>query len=97
MAHLGITVRNMEFNGDRKVLIFAGHFSLQCLHTCPKQTWFIANQEIDADGLLGAIKINGPTSMNYDVDLGPVLITDHFHKTAFSQVMLEYMGKRSVS
>lgn len=31
--------------------------------------------------------------MNYDYDLGPVLITDHFHKTAFSQVMLEYLGK----
>ncbi|RGP76823.1 putative laccase precursor [Fusarium longipes] len=47
----------------------------------------------NADGLLGAIKINGPTSMDYDYDLGPVLITDHFHKTAFSQVMLEYMGR----
>ncbi|KAI9698851.1 MAG: hypothetical protein M1820_007358 [Bogoriella megaspora] len=45
------------------------------------------------DGLVGALKINGPTSMNYDVDLGPVLITDHFHKTAFSQVMLEYLGR----
>lgn len=51
------------------------------------------NKMSDADGLLGAIKINGPTSMNYDEDLGPVLITDHFHKTAFSQVMLEYMGE----
>lgn len=30
--------------------------------------------------------------MNYDEDLGPVLITDNFHKTAFSQVQLEYMG-----
>jgi hypothetical protein len=30
--------------------------------------------------------------MNYDVDLGPVLITDNFHKTAFSQVQLEYLG-----
>jgi len=48
---------------------------------------------IDPDGLVGALKINGPTSMNYDVDLGPVLITDHFHKTAFSQVMLEYLGR----
>ncbi|KAF2231870.1 multicopper oxidase [Viridothelium virens] len=45
------------------------------------------------DGLVGALKINGPTSMNYDVDLGPVLITDHFHKTAFSQVILEYLGR----
>ncbi|KAF7546075.1 hypothetical protein G7Z17_g8688 [Cylindrodendrum hubeiense] len=49
----------------------------------------------DPDGLVGALKINGPTSMNYDVDLGPVLITDHFHKTAFSQVMLEYQGRPS--
>ncbi|KAL9091938.1 MAG: hypothetical protein Q9165_004690 [Trypethelium subeluteriae] len=47
----------------------------------------------DPDGLVGALKINGPTSMNYDVDLGPVLITDHFHKTAFSQVILEYLGR----
>lgn len=31
--------------------------------------------------------------MNYDVDLGPVLITDHYHKTAFSQVQLEYLGR----
>ncbi|KAF4429075.1 Dihydrogeodin oxidase [Colletotrichum fructicola] len=45
----------------------------------------------NADGLVGALKINGPTSMNYDEDLGPVLITDNFHKTAFSQVQLEYL------
>jgi hypothetical protein len=30
--------------------------------------------------------------MDYDVDLGPVLITDNFHKTTFSQVQLEYLG-----
>ncbi|KAJ0362261.1 hypothetical protein COL154_006363 [Colletotrichum chrysophilum] len=46
-----------------------------------------------ADGLVGALKINGPTSMNYDEDLGPVLITDNYHKTAFSQIQLEYLGR----
>lgn len=48
---------------------------------------------IDPDGLVGPLKINGPSSMNYDVDLGPVLLTDWFHKDAFSQVQLEYLGK----
>lgn len=33
---------------------------------------------------MGAIKINGPASANYDVDLGPVLVTDNYHHTAFS-------------
>ncbi|KAK1964426.1 Cupredoxin, partial [Colletotrichum sublineola] len=46
-----------------------------------------------ADGLVGALKINDPARINYDEDLGPVLITDNFHKTAFSQVQLEYMGQ----
>ncbi|KAH6869777.1 multicopper oxidase-domain-containing protein [Thelonectria olida] len=45
------------------------------------------------DGLVGALKINGPTSMNYDVDLGPVLITDNFHGDAFSLVILEYLDR----
>ncbi|KAF4459220.1 laccase precursor [Fusarium albosuccineum] len=45
------------------------------------------------DGLVGALKINGPTSMNFDVDLGPVLLTDYFHADAFSLVDLEYMGR----
>ncbi|KAM0348135.1 hypothetical protein ACHAP4_011090 [Fusarium culmorum] len=57
-------------------------------------SWYHSHFSLQyADGLLGAIKINGPTSMDYDYDLGPVLITDHFHKTAFSQVMLEYLGR----
>lgn len=51
---------------------------------------------LDADGLVGALKINGPTSMNYDVDLGPVLLTDNFHQTAFSQVGLEYLGSSHI-
>ncbi|KPM44117.1 Laccase-2 [Neonectria ditissima] len=57
-------------------------------------SWYHSHFSLQyADGLVGALKINGPTSMNYDVDLGPVLITDNFHNTAFSQVMLEYLGR----
>ncbi|KAJ0386888.1 hypothetical protein COL922a_003364 [Colletotrichum nupharicola] len=55
-------------------------------------SWYHSHFSLQyADGLVGALKINGPTSMNYDEDLGPVLITDNFHKTAFSQVQLEYL------
>ncbi|KAJ5112878.1 hypothetical protein N7456_001412 [Penicillium angulare] len=36
-----------------------------------------------ADGLYGPIVIHGPSTSNYDVDLGPVFITDWFHETAF--------------
>ncbi|KAK2018046.1 hypothetical protein LZ32DRAFT_625258 [Colletotrichum eremochloae] len=57
-------------------------------------SWYHSHFSLQyADGLVGALKINGPTSMNYDEDLGPVLITDNFHKTAFSQVQLEYLGR----
>lgn len=92
MVHLGITVRNTDFTVDEHELISARSFQSPMLVKVPSRRSG-TNQETDADGLLGAIKINGPSSMNYDYDLGPVLITDHFHKTAFSQVMLEYLGK----
>ena len=45
------------------------------------------------DGLVGPLKINGPTSMNYDHDLGPVLVTDWLHKDAFSLFQLELLGR----
>ncbi|KXJ94871.1 Cupredoxin [Microdochium bolleyi] len=57
-------------------------------------SWYHSHFSLQyADGLVGALKINGPSSMNFDEDLGPVLLTDNFHKTAFSQVQLEYMGR----
>lgn len=31
------------------------------------------------NGVLGAIVINGPASLNYDIDLGPLLIGDWYH------------------
>ena len=47
----------------------------------------------DPNGILGPLVINGPTSMNYDVDLGPILISDYFHADAFSLFQSELLGK----
>lgn len=30
------------------------------------------------------MKINGPSSMNYDIDLGPILMADWYHEDAFA-------------
>ncbi|KAI1499873.1 laccase [Biscogniauxia marginata] len=35
------------------------------------------------DGVVGAIQINGPASANYDIDLGPYVITDWYRRPAF--------------
>jgi FtsP/CotA-like multicopper oxidase with cupredoxin domain len=35
------------------------------------------------DGILGAIQINGPTTQNYDVDLGVMPIQDWYYLTAY--------------
>lgn len=35
------------------------------------------------DGLYGPIIIHGPATANYDIDLGPVFITEWFHSTTF--------------
>jgi FtsP/CotA-like multicopper oxidase with cupredoxin domain len=35
------------------------------------------------DGVLGAIKINGPATSNYDVDLGTMTIQDWYYTTAY--------------
>ncbi|KAI9647765.1 hypothetical protein NHQ30_004153 [Ciborinia camelliae] len=43
-----------------------------------------AMSDYDPAGLYGPLKINGPTSQNYDVDLGPLMISDWFHENPFS-------------
>ena len=32
---------------------------------------------------MGALQINGPTTANYDVDLGPYFVNDWYYRTAF--------------
>ncbi|KAL4930442.1 oxidoreductase tpcJ [Aspergillus undulatus] len=47
-------------------------------------SWYHSHYSLQlADGLYGPLVIHGPASANYDVDLGPVFISDHYHKSAF--------------
>ena len=44
-----------------------------------------------AGGLFGPMIIYGPNNAEYDIDLGPVLLSDYFHKPYF-QIVEEVMG-----
>ena len=46
------------------------------------------------DGIVGPFVLHGPTSANYDIDLGPLMITDWFHEDAFSLEYQEFSGRR---
>ena len=39
-----------------------------------------------ADGLLGPMIIHGPNSTSYDIDLGPVILTDCYHQEYYNIV-----------
>ncbi|KAL5594128.1 hypothetical protein BROUX41_001174 [Berkeleyomyces rouxiae] len=46
-------------------------------------------------GVAGALIVNGPTTANYDIDLGPYMITDYYYKTAeeiYSTVIIPSPG-----
>jgi FtsP/CotA-like multicopper oxidase with cupredoxin domain len=46
-------------------------------------TWYHAHIGLQAwEGVHGGIIINGPASANYDVDMGPIILSDWSHKTA---------------
>jgi FtsP/CotA-like multicopper oxidase with cupredoxin domain len=48
-------------------------------------SWYHSHYSVQyGDGLVGAIKINGPSSANYDVDLGVFPLTDWFHTPVFT-------------
>lgn len=46
------------------------------------------------DGIVGTIVINGPATANYDIDLGPVALTDWYYKTAFELNALAMQSAR---
>ncbi|KAL3440209.1 Cupredoxin [Aspergillus insuetus] len=47
-------------------------------------SWYHSHFSLQmADGLYGPLVIRGPSTANYDVDLGPVFVTDWYHKSAF--------------
>ena len=48
-------------------------------------TWYHSHYSDQySDGVVGSIVIDGPASSNYDIDLGPMPITDWFHTPAFT-------------
>ncbi|KAG0125732.1 Cupredoxin [Tuber indicum] len=47
-------------------------------------SWYHSHFSLQyADGVAGALVINGPASANYDEDLGPIMLDDWYHSTAF--------------
>jgi len=48
-------------------------------------SWYHSHYSVQyADGLVGAIKINGPTTSNYDIDLGVMPLTDWYDTPVFT-------------
>ncbi|KAB5577568.1 laccase-2 [Coniochaeta sp. 2T2.1] len=46
-------------------------------------SWYHSHFSVQyGNGVAGAIVINGPAAANYDIDLGPYMITDWYHQTA---------------
>lgn len=55
-------------------------------------SWYHAHYSAQyAAGLFGAIVIHGPANANYDVDLGPVLLTDYYHREYYD-IVEDVMG-----
>ena len=74
--------------------------SVSSVRNCPSRLAYRgvnADYLLDPDGIAGPLKINGPTSMNYDIDLGHVLISDWYHADAFSLFGIELNGAAPVS
>lgn len=47
-------------------------------------TWYHSHFTLQySDGLLGPVVIHGPSSSNWDIDLGTVLLQDYFHSPIF--------------
>lgn len=50
-------------------------------------SWYHSHYSVQyADGLVGAIQINGPSTANYDIDLGVLPLTDWFDTPVFTVV-----------
>ncbi|KAI3392408.1 hypothetical protein diail_5735 [Diaporthe ilicicola] len=47
-------------------------------------TWYHSHYSLQyPDGLAGPLVIHGPSSSNWDIDLGPVLVQDYVHDSSF--------------
>ncbi|KAJ9648054.1 laccase, multicopper oxidase, benzenediol:oxygen oxidorectuctase [Coniosporium tulheliwenetii] len=58
-------------------------------------TWYHSHHSAQyGDGVVGTMVINGPATANYDIDLGPVALTDWYYKTAFELNALAMQSAR---
>ena len=63
------------------VLVSTMHISQQCVRFLERLTFLIKlNSTADASGTFGPIVIYGPKNQGYDIDLGPVVLSDWYHK-----------------
>ncbi|KAF1833201.1 laccase precursor [Decorospora gaudefroyi] len=47
------------------------------------------------DGVVGTVVINGPATANYDVDLGPMAMTDWYYATAFQSAAFAFQNAQN--
>jgi FtsP/CotA-like multicopper oxidase with cupredoxin domain len=48
-------------------------------------TWYHSHFSLQySNGLIGPLVVNGPSSANWDIDLGPLGVTDYYHTPAFT-------------
>ncbi|KAF3767224.1 hypothetical protein M406DRAFT_69386 [Cryphonectria parasitica EP155] len=71
----GITECPIPPNGGSKTYTFIAHqYGTSWYHS-----HFSAQY---GNGIVGAIQIDGPASLPYDIDLGPLVLSDYYYKTA---------------
>ncbi|KAF2201578.1 putative extracellular dihydrogeodin oxidase/laccase [Delitschia confertaspora ATCC 74209] len=59
-------------------------------------SWYHSHFSLQyTNGAYGPIVIHGPSSANYDEDLGPLVMSDWYHQDAFSLLVQEYTGEHA--
>ncbi|KAK5654600.1 hypothetical protein OQA88_7230 [Cercophora sp. LCS_1] len=59
-------------------------------------SWYHSHFSLQySNGLFGPLVIHGPSSANWDVDLGPWLISDWYHENAFELLYYEFHTDRA--
>ncbi|KAK9769826.1 hypothetical protein SCAR479_13479 [Seiridium cardinale] len=57
-------------------------------------TWYHSHYSLQyPEGVAGPLVIHGPTSADWDIDLGPILISDWIHDTAYVAFDVEIAGR----
>ncbi|KAI1878681.1 hypothetical protein JX265_002858 [Neoarthrinium moseri] len=69
------------------------HFTYNFTATQYGHTWYHSHYSLQyPDGVTAPLIIHGPTSANWDIDLGPILISDWVHETAYIAYDVEMSG-----